>query len=141
MTLFKKCVALFCKMVAAFAVTYMVLVLGYVWWHCYKSPFQDGSNGKLDAYRHTFASAVVTYTTSPKVVRLVTVLMERKNRAANLMDQHNNAIGIHIGAHVKTLDEIDPLVVAQIENGTVNATDKMQTTWLPPQYWSHGFFW
>lgn len=141
MIFLKKTVEFFCKISVAFVVIYIVFVLGYVWWHCYQSPLEGGSNGKLDAYRHTFASAVVTYTTSPKVVRLVTVLMERKNRAANLMDQHNNAIGIHIGMQVKALDEIDPRVVAQIENGTVDATDKMQTTWLPKKYWSHGFLW
>ncbi len=141
MQVFKKLLELLVKLSLSFVVIYIVFVLSYVWWHCYKSPLEGGANGQLDAYRHTFASAVVTYTTSPKVVRLVTVLMERKNRTANLMDQHNNAIGIHIGMQAKSLDEIDASVVAQVENGTVDATDKMQTTWLPKKYWSHGFLW
>lgn len=141
MQYFKKALELSLKLAVALALLYVVLVLGFVWWHCYKSPLKAGANGPLDAYRHTFASAVVSYTTSPKVVVLVSSIMEYKNRPANLMDKHNNAIGVHIGQQVKSLDDIDALVVTKVKNGTVNATDSMQVTWLPPRYWGRGFLW
>lgn len=141
MRYFKKSLELVFKLILALGLLYVVLVLGFVWWHCYQSPLKAGANGPLDAYRHTFASAVVSYTTSPKVVKLVSKVMEYKNRPANLMDKHNNAIGMHIGQQVKSLDDIDVLVVAKVKNGAVNAVDRMQITWLPPQYWGRGFLW
>lgn len=137
----KKTLELCFKLALALALLYVVLVLGYVWWHCYQSPLKAGANGPLDAYRHTFASAVVAYTTSPKVVQLVSKVMERKNRPANLMDKHNNAIGMRIGQQVKSLDEIHARVLVKVESGTVNAADIDQTTWLPPQYWGRAFLW
>jgi hypothetical protein len=137
----KKALELTMKLVVALAFLYVVLVLGFVWWHCYKSPLKAGANGPLDAYRHTFASAVVAYTTSPKVVQVVSDVMERKNRPANLMDKHNNAIGMRIGQQVKSLDEIHKRVVQKVENGTIDATDADQTTWLPPRYWGRAFLW
>lgn len=141
MQYFKKTLELCFKLALALALLYVVLVLGYVWWHCYQSPLKAGANGPLDAYRHTFASAVVAYTTSPKVVQLVSKVMERKNRPANLMDKHNNAIGMRIGQQVKSLDEIHARVLVKVESGTVNAADSDQTTWLPPQYWGRAFLW
>jgi hypothetical protein len=141
MAVFKKILELGLKLLVAFGFLYVVLVLGFVWWHCYKSPLKGGANGHLDAYRHTFASAVVSYTTSPELVKIVSKLMERKHRPANLMDIHNNAIGMRIGQQVKSLDEIDALVVEKVKNGTVNAKDESQITWLPPQYWGAGFLW
>ncbi len=137
----KKTLELALKLLVALVFLYVVLVLGFVWWHCYKSPLKAGANGPLDAYRHTFASAVVTYTTSPKVVKVVSRVMEYKNRPANLMDKHNNAIGIQIGLQVKSLDEIDVQVVARVKGGAVNAEDHAQITWLPPQYWGRAFLW
>jgi hypothetical protein len=141
MKYFKKTLELGLKLALALVVLYVVLVLGFVWWHCYKSPLKGGANGQLDAYRHTFASAVVSYTASPKVVMLVSNLMEYKNSPANLMDKHNNAIGISIGQQVKSLDEIDAIVVDKVKSGKVNATDSMQITWLPPRHWGRGFLW
>lgn len=137
----KKTLELGLKLSLALVVLYGVLVLGYVWWHCYHSPLKAGANGPLDAYRHTFASAVVTYTTSPKVVQLVSSVMEYKNKPANLMDKHNNAIGMTIGQQVKSLDDIDALVVAKVKNGQVNSADSTQVTWLPPRYWGRAFLW
>ena len=120
---------------------YCAFVLCFVWWHCYKSPFQSGVNGQLDAYRHTLASAVVAYTTSPKVVALITHMMERKSHAGSLMDRHNNYIGAQIGAKASSLNEVCESVALQISQGTVNATDKNQTTWLPREYWRDGLLW
>lgn len=137
----KKTLELLLKLLFSLAVLYVVLVLGFVWWHCYKSPLVAGANGPLDAYRHTFASAVVSYTTSPVAVKLVSRVMERKDSPANLMDQHNNAIGMRIGQQVKTLDEIDAVVIARVKNGTEGATDPEQITWLPKKYWGRGFLW
>lgn len=137
----KKTLELSLKLVMALAFFYVLLVLGFVWWHCYKSPLKAGANGPLDAYRHTFASAVVTYTTSPKVVKAVSRLMEYKNRPANLMDKHNNVIGIEIGLQAKSLDEIDAQVVERVSKGIVNAGNREQITWLPPQYWGRAFLW
>lgn len=137
----KKALEFGLKLVVALAFLYVVLVLGFVWWRCYKSPLKAGANGPLDAYRHTFASAVVTYTTSPKIVQLVSDVMERKNRPANLMDKHNNAIGMRIGLQVKSLDEIHTRVMEQVEKGAVDATDVDQTRWMPPRFWGPGFLW
>ena len=129
------------QFIVALLLVYVLFVLGYVWWHCYKSPLEGGANGKLDAYRHTFASAVVAYTASPKLVRFVSAAMERKKRPANMMDRHNNAIGAKIGAEAKSLGEIDAKVVAQVASGQVDAKDAAQTTWMPPRFWGPGFLW
>lgn len=120
---------------------YSALVLIFVWWQCYTSAFQGGKNGQLDAYRHTLASAVVAYTSSPKMVGLVTAVMENKNSAANLMDQHNNAIGANIGAHASSISSLPMLVNAQITQGKVNTSCQNQTTWLPKSWWKEGLLW
>jgi len=120
---------------------YPVTLLGYVWFHCYSVDFGGGKNGQLDAYRHTLASAVLAYTLSPKAVQLVTAVMERKGSPADLMDRHNNAIGASIGTQARTFAEIEPTVLAEVKQGTVDATASMQTTWLPRERWRSSFFW
>ncbi len=120
---------------------YSALVLIFVWWQCYFSSFQGGKNGQLDAYRHTLASAVVAYTSSPKMVALVTAVMENENSAANLMDQHNNAIGANIGAHASSISSLPMLVNVQITQGKVNTSGQNQTTWLPKNWWGEGLLW
>ena len=120
---------------------YVAFVLGFVWWHCHKSGLEGGKYGPLDAYRHTLASAVVAYTTTPKLVVAVTNLMEFKNRPIDLMDQHNNAIGARIGMQVDSLFKLDAAVKAQVSRGTINATDANQTTWLPQQEWLESLLW
>lgn len=122
-------------------VIYCVFVLSYVWWQCFTSPWLGGKNGQLDAYRHTLASAVVAYTTSPKIVILVTSVMERKGNEANLMDRHNNAIGAQIGNKAESFSALKPAVLLQISQGTINASHASQTTWLPQEYWDEGFLW
>lgn len=120
---------------------YGALVLGFVWWHCYTSELNGGKNGQLDAYRHTLASALVAYTTSPKVVFLVTALMERKNKAPNIMDRHNNAIGAQIGNHASSLDALKGDVKMRVLQGAINTPNNAQITWLPTQYWRESLWW
>ena len=120
---------------------YSASVLIFVWWQCYVSPWQGGKNGQLDAYRHTLASAVVAYTISPKLVTLVGTVMERKNFESNLMDKQNNRIGAEIGAKARSLNEVCQNVVAQVAQGTVNASNANQTTWLPQSYWGEALLW
>lgn len=120
---------------------YSVLVLSFVWWHCYTSPLQGGKNGPLDAYRHTLASAVVAYTASPKLVAVITIIMERKGTAANLMDSHNNTIGAKIGSNTNTFSVLNQTVTAQVAHGAVNTPLSNQITWLPNLYWHNNFWW
>ena len=120
---------------------YSAFVLSFVWWHCYCSQFKGGKNGQLDAYRHTLASALVAYTTSPKVVVLVTALMERKNREPNIMDKHNNAIGGQIGTNAGSLDALESDVKMRVLQDAVNAPNSTQITWLPTQYWRESLWW
>jgi hypothetical protein len=122
-------------------VTYGLFVLGFVWWQCFTSPLLGGRNGPLDAYRHTLASAVVAYTTSPKIVGLVSTIMERKGYAANLMDVHNNTIGAQIGNNAANFSALKPAVILHISQGAINANTATQTTWLPPPYWSESVLW
>ncbi len=120
---------------------YPAFVLSYVWRECFFSDFQGGKSGQLDAYRHTLASAVVTYTSSPKVVDIVTVCMEGKGRADNLMDRHNNLIGAKIGLTAKSFSQIHTLVRQQVSKGTENAIENSQITWLARPYWGKSLFW
>jgi hypothetical protein len=122
-------------------VAYCIFVLGFVWWQCFTSGLQGGRNGQLDAYRHTLASAVVAYTTSPKIVSLVSLFMEHKGNAANLMDVHNNKIGAQIGSNATSFIELKSAVILHILQGAINAKTATQSTWLPPQYWSDSLFW
>jgi hypothetical protein len=120
---------------------YSAFVLCFVWWHCFTSPLQHGRNGPLDAYRHTLASAVVAYTSSPKVVRLVSLVMENKGTSTNVMDKHNNKIGAQIGAREQSLADINAAVTTQIMRGCIDATSPTQSTWLPQKYWGERLFW
>lgn len=120
---------------------YPIFVLSYVWRECFVSDFQGGKSGQLDAYRHTLASAVVAYTSSPKVVDLVTACMERKERSDNLMDRHNNLIGAKIGLTAKSFNQINTLVRQQVSRGTENAIENSQSTWLARPYWGKSLFW
>jgi hypothetical protein len=122
-------------------VSYSAFVLGFVWWQCYTSPLQGGKNGQLDAYRHTLASAVVAYTSTPKLVSLVTALMEHKGKQANLMDRHNNAIGAQIGKNAASFSDIKPAVISRIAQGAINANKATQISWLPQLYWGESRLW
>jgi hypothetical protein len=120
---------------------YPAFVLGYVWYHCLVSDFQGGENGQLDAYRHTLASAVVTYTSSPKLVEVATAVMERKGWRSNLMDRHNNLIGTGIGQAATSFSQINGLVLQRVNDGAENAVEESQVTWLARPYWGKSLFW
>lgn len=120
---------------------YPSFVLGYVWYHCLVSDFQGGKNGQLDAYRHTLASAVVTYTSSPKLVAVATAVMERKGKPSNLMDRHNNLIGTRIGQAATSFNQINELVLQRVNDGAENAVETSQVTWLARPYWGKSLFW
>jgi len=120
---------------------YPAFVLGYTWSHVASSNLPGGSNGPLDAYRHTLASAVVAFTLSPRAVEMTTWLMERRGNDANLMDRRNNLVGAAIGMHARSFGEIEPAVRAEVLRGAVNARDAVQVTWLPPERWRASRFW
>jgi hypothetical protein len=120
---------------------YPACVLSYVWYHCLLSDFEGGKNGQLDAYRHTLASAVVTYTSSPKLITAATAVMERKGRPANLMDRHNNQIGVSIGEAATSFSQINASVLQRVNEGTENAIEYSQVTWLARPYWEKSLFW
>ncbi|MEQ1543538.1 hypothetical protein [Methyloglobulus sp.] len=121
--------------------TYPAVVLSYVWYHCFISNFQGGKNGQLDAYRHTLASAVVAYTSSPKVVSVFTAVTEFGDEADNLMDRHNNSLGAELGYQAEVFAHINPRVIQQVNNGIENSTNGKQITWLPKSFWGKSLFW
>lgn len=120
---------------------YPAFVLGYVWYHCLVSDFQGGKYGQLDAYRHTLASAVVTYSSSSKLVAVATAVMERKDSAANRMDRHNNIIGVEIGQTATSFSQLNVLVQQRVNQGAENAVEASQVTWLATPYWEKSLFW
>lgn len=92
--------------------------------------------GPQDAFRHTYACAVVTKYISPKVVMFVTQVSERnKESPFDQMDMHNNMIGLKIGLSSKNLYQAVKQAVAE---GQINAQDSEQITWLPENKWSNG---
>ena len=120
---------------------YPAFILGYTWSYVARADLPGGRAGPLDAYRHTLASAAVAFTLSPRVVEWTTWAMERSDSAENLMDRHNNQIGAVIGSNARRLSDIEPTVHSQVLHGTVNATDRLQVTWLPPQRWRRAWLW
>jgi hypothetical protein len=127
--------------VALLASAYPAFVLGYTWSHVLRSDFSGGRHGPLDAYRHTLASAVVSYTAGPRAVVWVTLVMESAGKEANRMDRNNNLIGAGIGASARSFSEIEPAVHARVLRGAVNASDPGQVTWLSPERWGAGRLW
>jgi hypothetical protein len=121
--------------------SYPVLVLGYVWIKVAQSDLPGGRNGPLDAYRHTLASALVSYTLDEKVVRWVSNLMEDERIITQRMDRHNNRIGAMIGNKAKRLSEIEPAVAKKVSEGRVFARDPDQSTWLPESIWGDSKMW
>jgi hypothetical protein len=114
---------------------YPGFVLGYTWYKVFHSDLEGGRHGPLDAYRHTLASAVVSYTSAEQVVFAVSAIMERNNKGPNRMDDHNNRIGALIGSQAEHFSDIEPLVQEYVHNGKVNATNMNQVTWLPEKRW------
>jgi hypothetical protein len=92
--------------------------------------------GPQDAFRHTYACAVVAKYISPSVVMFVTRISERnKESDYDKMDMHNNMIGLKIGLSSKNLYKAVKQAVAE---GQINAEKSDQITWLPENNWSNG---
>jgi hypothetical protein len=120
---------------------YPTFVLGYTWFHVATANFPGGKHGPLDAYRHTLASAVVSYTLGQRVVYFVTLAMESQAKSSSVMDRHNNKLGSILGSQAKSFAEIQPAVFAMVQQGAMQATDSNQITWLPPSEWREGLLW
>jgi hypothetical protein len=102
---------------------------------------EGGRHGQLDAYRHSLASATVSYTLGEWAVNLVTRVFEWDDKDSNGMDRHNNRIGAGIGSRAKSFREIEPAVLKSVRKGAVNATEPNQITWLPVDKWRDGRLW
>jgi hypothetical protein len=120
---------------------YPLCVLIYTWSCVFQSNLEGGRGGPLDAYRHTLASAVVSYTVGEWGVELTTFIMESRGKDSNKMDQHNNRIGAKIGSHAKSFKELEPAVLKRVKAGTAHAKDKNQSTWLEKERWRDGKIW
>lgn len=116
---------------------YPAFVLGTVYAHWFGAHLPGGRNGPSDAYRHALASATVAYTASPRIVALVTRVMERDGQGSAMrsMDAHNNRIGARIGADATSWNQMQARVRDAIANGAIGATDENQITWLPRERW------
>lgn len=117
-----------------------VLVAVYAYW--FDCGLPGGRNGPADAYRHSLASAIVAYTSSPRCVDLVTRVMERDGEGtpSRAMDAHNNRIGAQIGASANSWKTMQRAVRAAVEHGTVGATSADQITWLAPDAWQERIY-
>ncbi len=105
-----------------------------------RSGLPGGSDGPMDAYRHTLASAQLSYCLGSGVVTVFTRLTERhpERRKDDAMDTHNNLVGAAIGAKAHSLREVRAEVRHRVQAGGVDRTDPGQVTWLPAAYWSEG---
>jgi hypothetical protein len=123
--------------VGALLGAYPVFVFGAVYARCLGSDLPGGRDGPGDAYRHTLASAIVAYTSSPRCVDWVTRVMERDvhERPGSAMDAHNNRIGARIGASANSWTSMQQAVLAAIHDGTVDARSPDQITWRAPDAW------
>jgi hypothetical protein len=130
-------IAIFCAVTLA----YPIFVMTYVWSHVLSSSLPGGRHGPLDAYRHTLASAIVSYTLSPIAVELITAIREREEKRSSIMDRHNNMRGADIGNQARAFSDLEKMVAESVRSGTINATNKDQTTWLPKEDWRAGKLW
>jgi hypothetical protein len=136
----RKLLRRFCAL-SALLVTYPVCVLVFTWSHVLRSDLKGGRHGQLDAYRHSLASATVSYTLGEWAVNLVTRVFEWDDKDSNGMDRHNNRIGAGIGSRAESFREIEPAVLKSVRKGKVNATGSNQITWLPADKWRDGRLW
>ncbi|MBC7429022.1 MAG: hypothetical protein H7336_10445 [Bacteriovorax sp.] len=93
-------------------------------------------NGPQDAFRHTFSSALTARYISPYAVEFVGFVCERDHTSpSDLMDIHNNKIGMEIGMGDGPLYET---VVKKVQEGQINATDEDVVRWLAQPFWDGG---
>jgi len=100
---------------------------------------QGRRGGPQDAFRHIYASAFITRYLSPKIVKLVTILLEGNGTTSphNKMDRHNNALGIQIGLskselYLKTFSAVQAATLSENANKTTAII-------LEKKNWSSGF--
>ena len=93
-------------------------------------------------YRHSLASAIVAYTSSPRCVDLITAVMERggQGNAARAMDAHNNRLGARIGAAADSWTAMQQAVLAAVNEGAIDARSPDQITWLAPDAWQERLY-
>ena len=120
---------------------YPSFVLGYTWIKVLQSDLPGGRHGPLDAYRHTLASAVVSYTLNEEAIHLVNRVMEGDPLHIHAMDRHNNLIGARIGSEVESFGDIERAVAEQVAKGKVMSRDPDQSTWLPEVMWQNEKMW
>jgi hypothetical protein len=128
---------------AAFALAaYPAFVLATVYTHWFAAQLPGGRNGPADAYRHALASATVAYTTSPRLVALVTLVMERDGEGSDsrAMDAHNNRLGARIGVEAPSWGAMQDAVLAAVRAGGIDARDDNRITWLPPNRWQNRLY-
>jgi hypothetical protein len=128
--------------VALALIAYPAFVLGTVYAHWFAAHLPGGRNGPADAYRHALASATVAYTTSPRLVMLVTHVMERDGQGSDsrAMDAHNNRLGARIGVEAPSWDAMQSAVLAAVMAGDIDARDDARITWLPPNRWQNRLY-
>ncbi len=126
---------------AAILCIYPACVIIYTWSCVLKSDLEGGRNGKLDAYRHSLASATVAYTLGEWAVEITTWVFESGCKDSNKMDAHNNRIGAKIGSKATRFADIEPAVRLAVDKGQVAASDADQITWLPDSKWRDGKLW
>lgn len=120
---------------------YPLFIMIYTVSHVNQSDLEGGGNGPLDAYRHTLASAVVTYTLGEWAVNITSYFMESEKSVTAEMDRHNNHIGAKIGSHAKSFKDIEPTVRQHVLEGACFSMKDEQTTWLPKSYWRKRLLW
>lgn len=126
----------------AVAAAYPAFVLIVVYAQFFAAGLPGGRNGPADAYRHSLASAVVAYTTSPRIVDWVTWAMERDGQGnrSRAMDAHNNRIGARIGRDADGWQAMQQNVKDAVRAGAIDAPDAQQITWLPPGDWQERWY-
>lgn len=91
--------------------------------------------GPQDAFRHTYASALVSKYLSPKIVHFVTWICEGDDSPYDQMDRHNNALGARLG---QSESDLYQAVLQKINLGAVNAVEPDTIQWLPQDRWDQG---
>lgn len=108
------------------------------------SGLPGGRHGPRDAYRHCLASAIVAYTTSPRLVAFVTQVMEGDGAGdTHAMDAHNNGIGASIGTVARSWGDMLRSVRATVDGGREEVdplrAEAGRIVWLPSDRWRDGW--
>ncbi len=128
--------------VAMLLAAYPVFVMAAVYSRFFAADLPGGRNGPADAYRHSLASAVVAYTSSPRCVDWVTTTMERDGlgTASRAMDAHNNRLGARIGATADSWASMQQAVLIAVNQGATDARSPDQITWRAPDAWQERLY-